>query len=395
MRFLALLGSCALCGIAAAANPLPNDAAKEQPAGGKAPAAGNLTKNEAAAALDRIWRECVKTRGPQRAAEMKANTVVAAGKTMRLLARSFGQAPAGGRCLWISMHGGGGAPAEVNDQQWHNQIGLYEPAEGIYVAPRAPTDNWNLWHEPHIDDLFDRLIENCVMLLGVDPDKVYLMGYSAGGDGVYQLAPRMADRFAAASMMAGHPNDASPLGLRNLPFAIFSGGEDAAYDRNKVAAEWGRKLDELAKQDPGGYPHRTTIYPGLGHWMDRKDAEALPWMAKQTRDPWPKQVVWHQSGRLHERFYWLALPAGTAKPGLTVRAKVSDNRIEVTAPGVDKLRLRLHDRLVDLDRELTVVLNGKEVFQGKVARDEKAIRQSLVERGDPKCAAFALLDIGA
>ena len=76
-----------------------------------------------------------------------------------------------------------------------------------------------------------------MLLAGANPDKVYLMGYSAGGDGVYQLAPRMADRFAAASMMAGHPGNASPLGLRNLPFAIFSGADDAAYNRNKVAAE--------------------------------------------------------------------------------------------------------------------------------------------------------------
>jgi poly(3-hydroxybutyrate) depolymerase len=44
---------------------------------------------------------------------------------------------------------------------------------------------------------------------GVNPDKVYLLGYPAGGDGVWQLAPRMADRFAAAAMMAGHPNGAS------------------------------------------------------------------------------------------------------------------------------------------------------------------------------------------
>ena len=27
----------------------------------------------------------------------------------------------------------------------------YRLQEGIYVAPRAPTDNWNLWHEAHID----------------------------------------------------------------------------------------------------------------------------------------------------------------------------------------------------------------------------------------------------
>src|SRR5690606_35380590 len=117
------------------------------------------------------------------------------------------------------------------------------------------------------------------------PNRVYLLGYSAGGDGVYQLAPRMGDRFTAASMMAGHPNEAEPLGLRNLPFAIFVGAEDDAYGRNAIAAEWGRKLDALHAEDASGYTHRTTIYPGLGHWMDGRDKEALPWMAGFVRNP--------------------------------------------------------------------------------------------------------------
>ena len=79
------------------------------------------------------------------------------------------------------------------------------------------------------------MIENYVVTRGVNPNRIYLMGYSAGGDGVYQLAPRMADRWAAASMMAGHPNDAKPDNLRNLPFGLFMGGKDGAYNRNKVA----------------------------------------------------------------------------------------------------------------------------------------------------------------
>ncbi len=44
------------------------------------------------------------------------------------------------------MHGGGAVPVQVNDQQWLNQIQLYRPEEGIYVAPRAPTNTWNLSH---------------------------------------------------------------------------------------------------------------------------------------------------------------------------------------------------------------------------------------------------------
>jgi poly(3-hydroxybutyrate) depolymerase len=150
----------------------------------------------------------------------------------------FGAAPASGHSLYISMHGGGGAPAAVNDRQWKNQIRLYKPVEGYYLAPRAATDTWNLWHQGHIDPMFDTLIENFVALKGVDPNKVYITGYSAGGDGTYQLGPRMADRWAAAAMMAGHPNEARPDNLYNLPFFIQCGGKDAAYDRNKIAAKW-------------------------------------------------------------------------------------------------------------------------------------------------------------
>ncbi len=118
------------------------------------------------------------------------------------------------------------------------------------MAPRAPTDTWNLWHERHIDRMFGRLIEDLIVLEQVDPDRVYVMGYSAGGDGVYQLAPRMADRWAAAGMMGGHPNDASPLGLRNVAFALQVGAKDSAYHRNQVAKEWAAKLDQLQRDDP-------------------------------------------------------------------------------------------------------------------------------------------------
>ncbi|MEZ6017721.1 MAG: transglutaminase domain-containing protein, partial [Planctomycetota bacterium] len=109
------------------------------------------------------------------AAEYEAKAFVVGERTLRTLEKRFGDAAPGERSLWISMHGGGGAPREVNDRQWANQIRLYEPSEGFYVAPRAPTDTWNLWHEGHIDPLFQRLIDAYVTLHGVDPDRVYLM----------------------------------------------------------------------------------------------------------------------------------------------------------------------------------------------------------------------------
>lgn len=352
-----------------------------------------LTKEDADAAAQLIFETLRKEGASTRQAELEARVVKAADKEMRYLEKTFGKAKDGERSLFISLHGGGGAPARINDQQWRNQIRLYAPKEGLVVAPRAPTNTWNLWHEGHIDDLLDRLIENFVLQRGVNPNRVYLMGYSAGGDGVYQLGPRMADRFAAASMMAGHPNDANPLGLRNLPFMIFVGANDAAYKRNQVAAEWGEKLAKLRKDDPKGYEHKVTIYPGFGHWMNGKDVEALPWMADRTRNPWPKKIVWHQSSRTHERFYWLSVPKGAAQRAKTVRASVKGQRLEIEAEGVEALTLRLSDALLDLDKPVIVVVNGKQQFKGKVPRSVQAIWSSLRERLDLQSAAVAELEL--
>jgi hypothetical protein len=206
------------------------------------------------------------------------------------------------------------------------------------------------------------------------------MGYSAGGDGVYQLAPRMADRFAAAAMMAGHPNESEPDGLRNLSFEIFMGGKDAAYDRNEIAAKWKKWLAEYQQKDESGYPHRVTIYPELGHWMGRRDAEVLPRMAEKERVEWPRKVVWLQDDVTHERFYWLGVKPEGARKGRKLVAEVKGQTISVTGEDVSGLRFWLNDELLNLDQEIVVMLNGEKAFQGKVRRDREVVVQSLRDR---------------
>ena len=170
---------------------------------------------------------------------------------LKWIERTFDDAPEAKRSLWITLHGGGQATTEENDRNWKGYYGRYEfPPGAINVAPRAPADTWNMWHIKEVDDLLDRLIGDMVLRRGVDPDRVYLIGYSAGGDGVYQLAPRLADRFAAAAMCAGHPNQVTPEGLRNLPFFLYMGGDDAAYNRNTVVREFTAKMDALQAADP-------------------------------------------------------------------------------------------------------------------------------------------------
>jgi pimeloyl-ACP methyl ester carboxylesterase len=227
----------------------------------------------------------------------------------------------------------------------------------------------------------------------VDPNQVYLIGYSAGGDGVYQLAPRLADRFAAAAMCAGHPNEATPEGLRNLPFFLYMGGDDSAYNRNRVVRDFSDKMDVLQTDDPAGYPHRLTVFPGLPHNMQGREAEMIPRMSPLRRATWPKRVVWKQDDVTHTRFYWLERAPGAVKPYEIYAAHVEGQTLTIETPATGNLTLRLSDELVDLDQPLRVVAGGKTIFEGKVSRSFAVIVHSLDEREDPDTVATALLPV--
>ncbi|QYK48412.1 MAG: alpha/beta hydrolase fold domain-containing protein [Phycisphaeraceae bacterium] len=369
-----------------------------------------ISVRDAGPAIDALWNDALQRAREANRPEWEAKAITIGARTMKFEWRTFGEPRADplagdvrGRSLFLSMHGGGNAPPEVNERQWQNQIRLYQPAEGVYLAPRAPTDTWNLWHEAHIDAFFDRIIADAVAFEGVDPDRVYLMGYSAGGDGVYQLAPRMADRFAAAAMMAGHPNEAQPLNLRNLPFAIHMGANDSAYDRNKVAAAWGAKLDELHASDPDGYVHVTKLHEGKGHWMDREDAEAVAWMSGFVRKPWPKRVVWRQDDVTHPRLYWLGLPEDARITGAMLAARfeeINDEQV-ITIEAAEgfgerdsiEVTLFLHDDLVNLDRRIVVMHGERVLYHGIVYRTIRAMAAGLEGRADRRLIPSATLRV--
>ena len=354
----------------------------------------SLSEEEAVRAGELLWKDHVAMIRETRSKEMKAKSITLNGKTMKFDFIVFGEKPKDGRSLFISMHGGGGAPPKVNEGQWRNQMRLYKPEEGIYLCPRAPTDTWNLWHQSHIDPLFDRLIENLIVFEGVNAERVYLMGYSAGGDGVYQLAPRMCDRFAAAAMMAGHPNESTPLGLRNLPFALQVGANDGSYGRNKVAAAWGKKLAELRTNDPKGYDHFVKIHEGKGHWMNLEDSVAVPWMAKRTRDRLPQKIVWKQDDVTHDRSYWIALPAEEIKARQLIGVSRDGQQFNVhDAEGIGTLRILLNDQMIDFAQPVTVNFGEKKVHEGKVIRTISAIAKTMAERGDPGMVFSSILDV--
>ena len=196
------------------------------------------------------------------------------GNAMRFLLKVNGEPDENDRYpLYITLHGGGESTAEDNDSQWYMMFDYYSEAvqNGIYIACRGITDTWDLHFRPESYPLYDRLIQAMIRLYRADPNRVYLLGFSAGGDGVYQITPRMADRFAAANMSSGHPNGISLRNLMNCPFSIQVGVRDY-YSEDAMrcirGAECDQVLNDYHELMGSGYEHQVLVRVPDGHNFD-------------------------------------------------------------------------------------------------------------------------------
>ena len=214
--------------------------------------------------------------------KLRVVTLNHGGKSMRCLVDFIGDPEEGNGPfpLYLTLHGGGEADTEFNNSQWIAMSEYYNGsgAAGLYAACRGVTDTWDLHFREDTYPLLDRLIEAMTLLYDADPDRVYLLGFSAGGDGVYQLSPRLADRFAAVNMSSGHPNGVSLLNLANCPICLQAGVRDFYSDtalRSVRAAEFDRTLSDFHEKYGFGYVHRVFIHVPAGHnFIDFMDCES-------------------------------------------------------------------------------------------------------------------------
>lgn len=363
------------------------------------------------AAWDNYREEMLSDETLLRETQEKAMTFGEA--TMRYSVQVIGDKPEAGYPLYIAMHGGGwDETPDFNDSQWVDMMLYYSDDLdcGVYVAVRGVRDTWDTHFNPESYPLYDRLIQYMILTEDVDPNRVYLEGFSAGGDGVYAISTRMPDRFAAANMSSGHPNGVSLINLRNLPIQLQAGEFDAEYDRNKVTAEYGMKLDELQSRN-GGYEHRTLIHYNEGHnyddssrvpievmsdaaaWLKEGDRTHEPvdsfppdYMDQYTRDPMPLNVVWDLTTRAElretESFYYLSAPYTTNQGVITVKAD-GDNRFIVDTQNVNgEFSMFLNEHMVDFSAPVTFVVGGEETAL-TLTPDMTILMATTLDRGDP------------
>ena len=102
-------------------------------------------------------------------------------------------------------------------------------------------------------------------------------------------------------------------------------------------------------------------------------------------------------GRRNDQFYWLALDDDPSSYPVLIDAKIdkAENAITVqiekygedktTREAADEIpfRIYLNDAMLDLDKPVKVIRNGKQIVETKIVRRLSVMMKSLEERGDP------------
>lgn len=323
-----------------------------------------------------------------------------------------GDMPKDGYPVFLYLHGSG-----PREHEWANGLRLakmFQDGPSMYIVPQIPQEGaWYRWWQRSKQWTWERILRILMSMPEVDKNRIYVFGISEGGYGSQRLASFYADYWAAAGPMAGgEPLINAPVeNLAHVPLSFLTGDKDFMFYRHLLTKTTGEKLDSMQRLFPNEYKHRVELIPDKGHSIDY--TPTTPWLAQHKRNAQPRHFIWENlemDGLKRNAFYNLQVLEETdayrTRYEFTANA---DNSIDIKVDGVKynatwkdphwgidmlfskdltpaqhgHLRVFLSDQLVDLKKKVTVRINGKQVFCGKVKSSKKTRKLSQELWGDP------------
>jgi predicted esterase len=305
----------------------------------------------------------------------------------------------------VQLHGGIGRP-EPQDPQRMRQNRIAGESQ-IYLYPQGWADAaW--WHANQVDNIL-ALLDRVKRTHNVDESRVYITGISDGGTGVYYLAMREPTAWSAclpligsirvlANPAAGADGDLFVGNLVNRPFFIVNAGRDPLYPAALV-------VPTIELMQRAGVPLVFHPQPAAGHdtswWPDEQKAYEQ-FVHEHPRDPYPERLSWEtERTDRYNRIHWLVIDALGPTPGDAVfddgntfrgngrgaaetlfehrrrsgRVDVvrNGNKIDARTRGVRAFTLLLSPDVFDFSAPIAVSVNGRIVFDGRVAKDVAAL----------------------
>lgn len=282
----------------------------------------------------------------------------------------------------------------------------FERTGYIVVYPNG----WGGWWRTVTEAMVDSLLKDVMRKYAIDPDRVYLSGLSNGGTGTFDYASLWPQRFSAAVVAMGaglfgfteNGGDRPfPANVVHLPMLFLHGKLDQVIPYGATT----KTVDSLRAQHADVSmklfaQRQHEIVPGSGD-----DGATVDFFEHHTGRARPKKIDFSVATTAHARNYWIEILAkeepkgdqatltdairaklGTLVRG-TARGSIDDhNTIHVDAEHVRRLRLLLRPDLFAHDGPVTIVLNGKTVFQGVLPSDCALYARTLADEGDPYLA---------
>jgi predicted peptidase len=194
--------------------------------------------------------------------------------------------------LVLFLHGTDGRGSDnVKQLTQQNQLGSHfwispevqNKFPTFVLAPQCPTGQ--TWSEPEFNQPSKWLVMAVEALTKVekefpiDPDRVYVVGQSMGGLGVWSLLQNYTGKWAAAIIMGAYDTFSDIPAIAQVPLWVFQGDADSSVPVTQVRS----MVAQLKKAHAN---LRYTEYHKAGHEVWAKafaEPDLLPWLSSQKR----------------------------------------------------------------------------------------------------------------
>ena len=188
------------------------------------------------------------------------------------------------RPLIVYLHGAGetdkGLDVLKNCDLWHYAKG-HIPKEAFPFIVVSPQTQKHGWQPRQVIRFVESIVHDPAKRFRIDPNRVYLTGFSMGGFGTFHTACEFPDVFAALVPVCGGGDPEKAKSLLDVPVWAFHGDADdvVAYDCSSNMID--------AVTELGGEQARLTTLHGAGHGIADdvyKRCDLYQWLLTQENN---------------------------------------------------------------------------------------------------------------
>lgn len=297
--------------------------------------------------------------------------------------------------LLIGLHGGGKGSGDAS-----SSFGAYRAAASklglVLVCPEVLVKSELGWTTDGTEDFVMELVDCALRTWKLDPNRVYFTGHSMGGYGSWTLGAHHADRVAAIAPSAGAPTPVFDIrdrktildmqsgvipSLRNVRAVIFQSTDDPRVPPGPN--QYAVKLLGEAKARWGGFDYEYLEVSDRGHGFPVGGPRVLlDKIVTHKREMIPERITWQAALASKRQFYWLWWDEPVLEAIVVADLDRAKNAVAITCEKDGKaidasgLRVLLDPRVLDLQREVRITINAREVFHGVPERSLQVIARS-------------------